>query len=108
MYFATCSRPAIGLCAAQMKASRRCRCSPLLTRVASPQPVDTGADPTLGAERCEALEVAVLVLLELLSPTERAANVLREAVVVEERLGSLTEDLGDTSEDRDPPEPADQ
>ena len=44
-----------------------------------PEPVDTGADPYLGAERGEALEFAVLVLLERLSPTERAAYVLREA-----------------------------
>ncbi|GAA3056413.1 RNA polymerase sigma-70 factor [Pseudonocardia yunnanensis] len=44
-----------------------------------PEPVDTTADPQLGAERCEALETAVLVLLEKLSPTERAAFVLREA-----------------------------
>ncbi|GAA2792058.1 hypothetical protein [Nonomuraea dietziae] len=38
-----------------------------------------GADPYLGAERGEALEFAVLLLLERLSPTERAAYVLREA-----------------------------
>jgi RNA polymerase sigma-70 factor (ECF subfamily) len=44
-----------------------------------PEPVDTGADPYLGAERGEALELAVLLLLERLSPTERAAYVLREA-----------------------------
>lgn len=44
-----------------------------------PEPVDTSADPQLGAERGEALETAVLVLLEKLSPTERAAFVLREA-----------------------------
>jgi RNA polymerase sigma-70 factor (TIGR02957 family) len=44
-----------------------------------PEPVDTSADPELGAERGEALEFAVLVLLEKLSPTERAAYVLREA-----------------------------
>jgi RNA polymerase sigma-70 factor (ECF subfamily) len=41
--------------------------------------VDTAADPTLGAERGEALGFAVLVLLEKLSPKERAAYVLREA-----------------------------
>jgi DNA-directed RNA polymerase specialized sigma24 family protein len=35
--------------------------------------------PHLGAERREALEFAVLLLLEKLSPTERAAYVLREA-----------------------------
>ena len=40
---------------------------------------DTRADPELNAERGEALERAVLVLLEKLSPTERAAYVLREA-----------------------------
>ena len=44
-----------------------------------PEPVDTSADHGLGAERAEALEFAVLVLLERLSPTERAAYVLREA-----------------------------
>lgn len=44
-----------------------------------PEPVDTGADPHLGAERGEALNLAVLFLLERLSPTERAAYVLREA-----------------------------
>ncbi len=44
-----------------------------------PEPIDTSADPTLGAERGEALELAVLMLLERLSPTERAAYVLREA-----------------------------
>ncbi|HXE11587.1 MAG TPA: RNA polymerase sigma-70 factor [Bryobacteraceae bacterium] len=44
-----------------------------------PEPVDTSADPQLGAERGEALEFAVLLLLEKLSPTERAAYVLREA-----------------------------
>ncbi|WP_328453808.1 RNA polymerase sigma-70 factor [Amycolatopsis sp. NBC_00438] len=44
-----------------------------------PEPVDTSADPQLGAERAAALELAVLVLLESLTPTERAAYVLREA-----------------------------
>lgn len=44
-----------------------------------PEPVDTSADPQLGAERDSALEVAVLLLLEKLTPTQRAAYVLREA-----------------------------
>jgi RNA polymerase sigma-70 factor (ECF subfamily) len=44
-----------------------------------PEPVDTRADPHLGAERGEALELAVLLLLEKLSPNERGAYVLREA-----------------------------
>ncbi|WP_051367926.1 RNA polymerase sigma-70 factor [Hamadaea tsunoensis] len=44
-----------------------------------PEPVDTSADPYLGAERGEALSLAVLLLLEKLTPTERAAYVLREA-----------------------------
>jgi RNA polymerase sigma-70 factor (ECF subfamily) len=44
-----------------------------------PEPVDTSADPGLGAERREALELGVLLLLERLSPTERAAYILREA-----------------------------
>ena len=44
-----------------------------------PEPVDTGGDPGIGAERAEALKLAVLLLLEKLSPTERAAYILREA-----------------------------
>jgi RNA polymerase sigma-70 factor (ECF subfamily) len=44
-----------------------------------PEPVETSSDPNLGAERGEALELAVLMLLEKLSPQERAAYVLREA-----------------------------
>lgn len=44
-----------------------------------PEPVDTSADPELGAVRAEALELAILLLLEKLTPTERAAYVLREA-----------------------------
>jgi RNA polymerase sigma-70 factor (ECF subfamily) len=43
-----------------------------------PEPVDTSSDPALGAERGEALKLAVLVLLEKLSSAERAAYVLRE------------------------------
>jgi RNA polymerase sigma-70 factor (TIGR02957 family) len=44
-----------------------------------PEPVDTSADPYLGAERGEALEFATLLLLEKLTANERAAYVLREA-----------------------------
>jgi RNA polymerase sigma-70 factor (TIGR02957 family) len=44
-----------------------------------PEPVDTSSDPRIGAERGEALKLAVLMLLEKLSPSERAAYVLREA-----------------------------
>ncbi len=44
-----------------------------------PEPVDTSADPLLGAEKAAALELAVLLLLERLTPPERAAYVLREA-----------------------------
>ena len=44
-----------------------------------PEPIDTSSDPGIGAERGEALKLAVLMLLEKLSPTERAAYVLREA-----------------------------
>jgi RNA polymerase sigma-70 factor (ECF subfamily) len=44
-----------------------------------PEPVDTRNDPALSAERGEALKLAVLVLLEKLSPTERAAYILHEA-----------------------------
>ncbi|MFI9612183.1 RNA polymerase sigma-70 factor [Streptomyces sp. NPDC052023] len=44
-----------------------------------PEPVDTSMDPQVGAERGEALELAVLLVLEKLNPVERAAYVLREA-----------------------------
>ncbi|MER8047300.1 sigma-70 family RNA polymerase sigma factor [Streptomyces sp. NPDC094032] len=44
-----------------------------------PEPIDTSIDPQAGAERAEALELALLLVLEKLPPTERAAYVLREA-----------------------------
>ena len=44
-----------------------------------PEPVDVHADPTLGAERREALALALRMLMEKLSPSERAAYLLREA-----------------------------
>jgi RNA polymerase sigma-70 factor (TIGR02957 family) len=44
-----------------------------------PEPVDTTTDPELGAVRAEALKLAILLLLEKLTPTERATYVLREA-----------------------------
>jgi RNA polymerase sigma-70 factor (ECF subfamily) len=44
-----------------------------------PEPVDTSADPYLGAERGEALKFATLLLMEKLTPNERAAYILREA-----------------------------
>ena len=43
-----------------------------------PEPVDTSSAP-LGSSTGRALEFAVLLLLEKLSPTERAAYVFREA-----------------------------
>ena len=43
-----------------------------------PEPIDDAADPTIGVERDEELELAVRTLLEKLSPTERAVYVLRE------------------------------
>ena len=44
-----------------------------------PEPVSTVEDPLVGAERAEALSLAVLLLLERLSSAERAAYVLHEA-----------------------------
>jgi RNA polymerase sigma-70 factor (ECF subfamily) len=44
-----------------------------------PEPADAGADPAAGAEQGEALELAVRILLEKLSPAERAVCLLREA-----------------------------
>lgn len=46
---------------------------------ASPEPVDPSADPGVDTERREALNLALVLLLERLSPKERAAYVLREA-----------------------------
>ena len=43
------------------------------------EPVDTSCDPRLAAERCQALACGVRLLLEKLTPTERAAYILREA-----------------------------
>lgn len=44
-----------------------------------PEPVDTSADPELRVKRGERLAAGILVLLEKLSPMERAAYILREA-----------------------------
>ncbi|WP_395966761.1 sigma-70 family RNA polymerase sigma factor [Actinomadura sp. 6N118] len=44
-----------------------------------PEPIDLSADPADGAERGEALELALLLLLEKLTPAQLAAYVLREA-----------------------------
>jgi RNA polymerase sigma factor (sigma-70 family) len=44
-----------------------------------PEPVDTSADPRLEAERGQALALGIRLLLEKLTPTERAAYILREA-----------------------------
>jgi RNA polymerase sigma factor (sigma-70 family) len=44
-----------------------------------PEPVDTSADPGLEAEQGEGLEAGILLLMEKLSPMERAAYILREA-----------------------------
>ena len=43
------------------------------------EPVDTSSDPRLAAERDQAIAYGVRMLLEKLTPTERAAYILREA-----------------------------
>jgi RNA polymerase sigma-70 factor (ECF subfamily) len=48
--------------------------------------VDLGDDPSRVAEQCEALERALLALLEKLSAIERAAYVLREAFDYPQRM----------------------
>ena len=45
-----------------------------------PEPVDHSADPRLEAERGQALASGMLLLLERLTPIERAAYILREAL----------------------------
>jgi RNA polymerase sigma factor (sigma-70 family) len=44
-----------------------------------PEPVDVHGDPMLSAERRDALALALRTLMEKLSPSERAAYLLREA-----------------------------
>jgi RNA polymerase sigma-70 factor, ECF subfamily len=44
-----------------------------------PEPADARADPAVGAEQGEAIALAVRILLEQLSPAERAVYLLREA-----------------------------
>lgn len=44
-----------------------------------PEPVARGDDPALGAERIDVLEHGIVLLLERLAPSERAAYVLHEA-----------------------------
>ena len=44
-----------------------------------PEPIDTRDDPATAPERTEALETGITRLLERLSPTERAAYILRHA-----------------------------
>jgi RNA polymerase sigma-70 factor (ECF subfamily) len=44
-----------------------------------PTPVATAGDPTVGAENGEVLELAMLLVMERLTPSERAAFVLRQA-----------------------------
>ena len=46
-----------------------------------PEPIDTSHDPAVEAEHTESLSLAILLLLERLTPAERAAYVLREAFV---------------------------
>ena len=58
----------------QSARSRRETYVPLLL-----EPADTGSDPQRRAERTEAVDLGMLVLLEKLSPSERAAYILREA-----------------------------
>ncbi|MGP4046157.1 sigma-70 family RNA polymerase sigma factor [Streptomyces sp. 2A115] len=64
----------LALNVAQSARSRHETAGPLLA-----EPVDTRTDPVALAERAEALELALLLLLEKLDPTERAAYVLRVA-----------------------------
>lgn len=55
------------------------------------EPAPAHEDPTLAAERTEELEYAVRLLLQRLSPAERAVFVLREAF--EYRFGEIAEAL---------------
>jgi RNA polymerase sigma-70 factor (ECF subfamily) len=59
--------------------------------------VDAGADPSQAVERGEALDQAVLALLEKLSPTERAVFVLREAFDYPSRAAGLVLGLSESN-----------
>jgi DNA-directed RNA polymerase specialized sigma24 family protein len=59
-----------------------------------PEPVDTSADPYLGAERGEALEFAALLLMEKLTPNERAAYVQVLWMVNPEKLTAVPAGAG--------------
>jgi RNA polymerase sigma-70 factor (ECF subfamily) len=60
-----------------------------------PEPVFTGTSPELGAENAEALDLGLLMLMERLTPRERAVYLLREAFAYS--FGEIAEVL-DTSE----------
>jgi RNA polymerase sigma factor (sigma-70 family) len=65
------------LCINQVQSARSRRETSIESRLH--EPVDTTCNPGLGAERSEALWLAMLLLVEKLSPTERAVLILREA-----------------------------
>lgn len=44
-----------------------------------PEPVDTSSDPEAGVRQAEELDLALLLVLERLTPVERAVYILREA-----------------------------
>lgn len=44
-----------------------------------PEPIDTSSDPEADVQQAEELELALLLVLEKLTPTERAVYILREA-----------------------------
>jgi RNA polymerase sigma factor (sigma-70 family) len=59
-----------------------------------PEPADTGVDPVVAAEQLEAVERVVLLLMEILTPTERAAYILREGLGYPYRRISAVLQLG--------------
>ncbi|MFF8642739.1 sigma-70 family RNA polymerase sigma factor [Streptomyces sp. NPDC015345] len=44
-----------------------------------PEPIDTSSDPEADVQQAEELELALLLVMEKLTPTERAVYILREA-----------------------------
>lgn len=71
----------------QSKARREAYFGPWL-----PEPLLTGSDPDGEAELADAVSMALLVVLETLSPLERAVFVLREAFALP--YGEIAETLG--------------
>ncbi|MEU3655934.1 sigma-70 family RNA polymerase sigma factor [Streptomyces sp. NPDC032161] len=73
--FLSCATTRLAINVAQSARVRRQNCiGPWL-----PEPIDTSSDPEAGVQQAEELDLALLLVLERLTPVERAVYILREA-----------------------------